>query len=60
MGSYSSFRIAGRELYSVKNDIDPLLMSLFRPEDKIVEPGTYVPGEAMPNQSRNLLTLRIS
>lgn len=36
MGSYSSFRVGKYELYSVKNDIDPLLMSLFRPSDKEV------------------------
>jgi hypothetical protein len=39
LGSYSSFRIGDRELYSVKNDIDPLLMSLFRPDEKVIERG---------------------
>ncbi len=34
MGSYSTLRIGGRQLFSAKNGIDPLLMSLFRPSDK--------------------------
>lgn len=48
MGSYSSFHIGDREVYSVKNDIDPLLMSLFRPYEKEVTEttcGDYWPGK---------------
>jgi hypothetical protein len=35
MGSYSSFSVGNRELYSVKNGIDELLMGLFRPGDDV-------------------------
>jgi hypothetical protein len=41
MGSYSSFRIGSFEIYSVKNDIDPLLMTLFRPFEKRVFASTF-------------------
>jgi hypothetical protein len=42
MGSYSTFSIGNRQLFSTKNGIDPLLMSLFRPSDKRIrkEPAT--------------------
>ncbi len=36
MGSYATFSVAGRELFSTKNGIDPLLMSMFRARDKRV------------------------
>ena len=34
MGSYATLSVGNRELFSTKNAIDPLLMSLFRPTDK--------------------------
>jgi len=40
MGSYASFSIGNRELFSTKNGIDPLLMSLFRPSDKQIRKQT--------------------
>ncbi len=36
MGSYSSFYIGEHEAFSVKNGIDGLLLSLFRPADRVV------------------------
>lgn len=48
MGSYSSLVIGGHGVYAVKNDIDPLLMSLFRPDDKEIIQSTV--GEYAPDR----------
>ena len=41
MGSYSTFSIGGREISSVKNGIDPIVMTLFRPAEKRVQVTPY-------------------
>jgi len=48
MGSYATLSVGGRELFSTKNGIDPLLMSIFRPRDKRIrkEPATEAVADA--------------
>jgi len=48
MGSYATLSIGNRQLFSTKNGIDPLLMTLFRPSDKQIrkEPTTEAVADA--------------